>query len=96
VTAEARLYDRLFTRPNPGDEADGRDFTAFLNPASLEVVTDARAEPSLAGASPGSRFQLERLGYFAVDPDTTPDRVVLNRTVTLRDTWAKIDKAGGG
>ena len=59
----------------------------------MEVVSDARVEPSLAGASPGSRFQFERLGYFYVDPDTTPGRLVLNRTVTLRDTWAKIDKA---
>jgi glutaminyl-tRNA synthetase len=96
LTAEARLYDRLFTHPNPGDEPEGRDFTAFLNPKSLEVVADARIEPSLAGAAPGSRFQLERLGYFSVDPDATPDRLVLNRTVTLRDTWAKIDKAAGG
>jgi glutaminyl-tRNA synthetase len=94
LIAEARLYDRLFTHPNPGDE-DG-DFTALLNPKSLEVVPDARVEPSLAGAAPCSRFQLERLGYFAVDSDATPDRLVLNRTVTLRDTWAKIDKAAGG
>jgi glutaminyl-tRNA synthetase len=96
VTAEARLYDRLFTHPNPGDETDGRDFTASINPASMEVVPDARVEPSLAGASPGGRFQFERLGYFCVDPDATPDHLVLNRTVTLRDTWAKIDKAAGG
>ena len=96
VTAEARLYDRLFTHPTPADEADGRDFTALLNPASMEIVPDAWVEPSLAGAPPGSRFQFERLGYFYVDPDTTPDHLVLNRTVTLRDTWAKIDKAAGG
>ena len=72
VPAEARLYDRLFAHPTPSDEADGRDFTALLNPASMEVVPDARVEPSLAGAPPGSRFQFERLGYFYVDPDTTP------------------------
>ena len=90
--AEARLYDRLFTDPNPGDEAEGRDFTALLNPASMEVVPDARVEPSLRGAAPGTRFQFERLGYFSVDPDTTADRLVVNRTVTLRDTWAKIEK----
>ncbi len=92
VTAEARLYDRLFTRPDPGDESDGRDFTAFLNPASMEIVTDARVEPSLAGAKPGSRFQFERLGYFSVDPDSNAGHLVVNRTVGLRDTWAKIEK----
>ena len=91
-SAEARLYDRLFTDPNPGDEADGRDFTALLNPASMEVVPDARVEPGLSGAAPGSRFQFERLGYFCVDPDSTPERLVVNRTVGLRDTWAKIEK----
>jgi glutaminyl-tRNA synthetase len=95
VTAEARLYDRLFTRPDPGDESDGRDFIAALNPASMEIVSDARVEPSLAGAAAGSRFQFERLGYFCVDPDTTPERLVVNRTVGLRDTWAKIEKAPG-
>jgi glutaminyl-tRNA synthetase len=93
MTAEARLYDRLFTEPNPGDEADGRDFTAALDPASMEVVPEAWVEPSLAGAAPGSRFQFERLGYFCVDPDTTADRLVVNRTVGLRDTWARIEKA---
>jgi glutaminyl-tRNA synthetase len=96
VTAEARLYDRLFTHPNPGDEAAGGDFTTLLNPASLELVPDARVEPSLAGAPPGSRFQFERLGYFSVDPDTSPGRLVVNRTVGLRDTWAKIEKGAGG
>jgi glutaminyl-tRNA synthetase len=95
VTAEARLYDRLFTRPDPGDESDGRDFIAALNPASMEIVSDARVEPSLAGAAAGSRFQFERLGYFCVDPDTTSERLVVNRTVGLRDTWAKIEKAPG-
>jgi glutaminyl-tRNA synthetase len=95
VMAEARLYDRLFTRPDPGDESDGRDFIAALNPASMEIVSDARVEPSLAGAAAGSRFQFERLGYFCVDPDTTPERLVVNRTVGLRDTWAKIEKAPG-
>jgi glutaminyl-tRNA synthetase len=95
ATAEARLYDRLFTRPDPGDESHGRDFTEFLNPASLEVVPDARVEPGLAGAPPGSRFQFERLGYFCVDPDSTPERLVFNRTVTLRDTWARIEQSQG-
>ena len=95
VNAEARLYDRLFTEPSPGDESDDRDFTASLNPASMEVVADARVEPGLAGAPPGSRFQFERLGYFCVDPDTTADHLVVNRTVGLRDSWAKIEKVPG-
>ncbi len=90
VPAEVRLYDRLFTRPDPGD-----DFRASLNPASLEVVRDAVVEPGLIGSAPGTRLQLERLGYFCVDPDSTPTRPVLNRTVTLRDTWAKIERAQG-
>ena len=95
VTAEVRLYDRLFARPDPSDEGEGRDFTRAINPTSMEVVADARVEPSLAGAAPGSRFQFERLGYFSVDPDTTAERLVVNRTVGLRDTWARIEKAQG-
>jgi glutaminyl-tRNA synthetase len=95
LTAEARLYDRLFTRPDPGDEAAGPDFIAAINPASMEVVPDARIEPSLAGAVPGGRFQFERLGYFCVDPDSTAERLVVNRTVGLRDTWARIEKGHG-
>jgi glutaminyl-tRNA synthetase len=86
IGAQARLYDRLFTVPDPGD-----DFKARLNPASLEVVTGAVVEPGLAGARPGDRVQFERLGYFCVDPDSAPDRPVFNRTVTLRDTWARIE-----
>jgi glutaminyl-tRNA synthetase len=96
VPAEVRLYDRLFTRPDPGDEADGRDFIESLNPASVEIVRDARVEPGLAGAVPGSRFQFERLGYFCVDPDTAGGHLVVNRTVTLRDTWAKIEREASG
>ncbi len=88
VEAEVRLYDRLFSVPEPG--AGGRDFLEDLNPTSLEVIPDARLEPSLAGVEPGDRFQLERTGYFCADPDSTPDRPVLNRTVPLRDSWAKI------
>jgi glutaminyl-tRNA synthetase len=95
LPAEARLYDRLFAHPDPSDEAGGGDFTGALNPASLDVVPGARVEPSLIGASPGSRFQFERLGYFTVDPDTTAERLVVNRTVGLRDTWAKIEKRSG-
>jgi glutaminyl-tRNA synthetase len=86
LTAEVRLYDRLFAVPEP----DKKDWKASLNPDSVEVITDACVEPSLAGAPPESRFQFERLGYFCVDRgDARPGRLVLNRTVTLRDSWAK-------
>ena len=71
---------------------EGQDFTANLNPQSLEVLTGAKLEPSLRGASPGSGYQFERLGYFSVDPDTSDENLVFNRTVALRDTWAKIEK----
>jgi glutaminyl-tRNA synthetase len=91
VSAEARLYDHLFSRPDPG--VDG-DFVDDLNPHSLEVVNDARLEPSVAGLQAGDRIQLERLGYFCLDPDSTPELPVLNRTVTLRDTWAKVRDRG--
>jgi len=93
VGAEVRLYDRLFTKENPDDAKDDADFTSYLNPNSLEVLTSCRLEPSLAGAVPGSRYQFERLGYFCVDPDSSESRLVFNRTVTLRDTWARIQKA---
>jgi len=92
IEAEVRLYDRLFVVPTPGDDPEGREFTALLNPNSLEILTGCRLEPGLAGAKPGDRFQFERLGYFAVDPDSAPDRLVFNRTVTLRDQWAKIEQ----
>ena len=92
VDAEVRLYDTLFTCEDPNVVPEGKDFTANLNPNSLEVVRGAKLEPSLHGAAPGSRYQFERLGYFAVDPDSTPDNAVFNRTVALRDTWAKIEK----
>ena len=88
--AEVRLYDVLFTQEDPLDVPEGVDFTASLNPRSLEVLPDARVEPALAGASPGDRFQFERLGYFGLDPDATPAHLVFNRTVTLRDAWVKI------
>jgi glutaminyl-tRNA synthetase len=96
IDAEVRLYDLLFTRENPSDEAEGLDFTAYLNPTSLDVLNCAKVEPSLAGAAPGSRYQFERMGYFAVDPDSTPGRPVFNRTAMLRDAWAKIEKAQQG
>ncbi|HEY7790668.1 MAG TPA: glutamine--tRNA ligase/YqeY domain fusion protein [Vicinamibacterales bacterium] len=88
---EVRLYDRLFTVEDP-DGHDGRDYTDFLNPDSLEVLTGCKAEPSLAGSAPGHRCQFERLGYFCVDADTTSGHLVFNRTVSLRDTWAKIEE----
>jgi len=91
--AEVRLYDHLFTKENPEDVDEGADFAANLNPNSLQTLTDCRVEPSLAGAAPGSRYQFERLGYFCVDPDSTGEKLVFNRTVSLRDTWAKIQKA---
>jgi glutaminyl-tRNA synthetase len=91
VSAEARLYGTLFTDPEPLAH-EGRDFTEFLNPASLEVVPEVWVEPSLAGAPAGSQYQFERIGYFCVDPDSAPDRLVVNRTVTLRDSWAKMVK----
>jgi len=95
IDAEVRLYDKLFTKPYPGQVEEGQDFTANLNPNSLEVVTQAKLEPSLANAAVGSRYQFERLGYFCVDPDSTPGRPVFNRTVALKDTWAKIEKKAG-
>jgi glutaminyl-tRNA synthetase len=92
VEAEARLYDHLFLKPNPDDVEEGKDYTANLNPNSLEVVT-CQVEPSVVGAEVGTRYQFERLGYFCADPDSTPERLCFNRTATLRDTWAKIEKA---
>ncbi len=93
VAAEVRLYDHLFTKQNPEDVEEGRDFTANLNPDSLEVLQQCQIEPSLAEVTRGSRYQFERLGYFCVDPDRSSEgNLVFNRTVTLRDTWAKIQK----
>jgi glutaminyl-tRNA synthetase len=94
LQAEVRLYDHLFLQPNPGDVEDGADFKANLNPNSLETLRPCCVEPSLAGATPGSRYQFERQGYFCVDPvDSALGALVFNRTVSLRDTWAKIEKA---
>jgi glutaminyl-tRNA synthetase len=93
VDGEVRLYDTLFTRENPNEEDEGKDWIANLNPNSLETLAGCKLEPSLAGAASGSRYQFERLGYFCVDPDTADGRLVFNRTVALRDTWAKIEKA---
>jgi glutaminyl-tRNA synthetase len=91
VPAEVRLYNQLFNRPDP----DAGNFVADLNPSSLEVLTDCRLEPALAGSNSGEPVQLERQGYFCRDADSTPGRLVFNRTVGLRDTWAKVSGAGG-
>jgi len=94
LEAEVRLYDRLFVKPNPNDDKEGLDFRAYLNPGSLEVLKSCRVEPSLAVAPRGSSHQFERMGYFCVDSvDSTAESLVFNRTVTLRDTWAKIMKS---
>jgi glutaminyl-tRNA synthetase len=92
VNAEVRIYENLFTREDPNQTEEGQDFTASLNPKSLEVLTDCKLEPSLANPTAGSRYQFERLGYFCVDPDSKPGKPVFNRTVALKDTWAKIEK----
>ena len=92
LEAEVRLYERLFSNPNPDEAPKGRDFLANLNPGSLVVRTGCRVEPSLASARAGGFFQFERVGYFTVDPDTAPSRLVFNRSVSLRDSWGKIEK----
>ncbi|MFZ0314559.1 MAG: glutamine--tRNA ligase/YqeY domain fusion protein [Candidatus Korobacteraceae bacterium] len=92
IDAEVRLYENLFSNENPGDVPEGQDFTVNLNPNSLEILTNAKLEPSLADAKPGDRYQFERLGYFCADLDSKPGALVFNRTVPLRDTWAKIEK----
>jgi glutaminyl-tRNA synthetase len=91
IPVEVRLYDKLFTAENPNETPEGQDFTMYLNPKSLEVV-QGKAEPSLAGALPGDRYQFERLGYFCVDKSSRAERLVFNRTTELRDTWAKLQK----
>ena len=96
VDAEVRIYENLFSKENPNEVAAGQDFTANLNPNSLEAITHAKIEPSLANAAVGSRFQFERLGYFCIDPESKPGKPVFNRTVALKDTWAKVEKKQGG
>ncbi len=96
VTAEVRLYESLFTTANPNDESDGRDWREQLNPESLVTIPRAQVEAGTAKLPPGTRLQFERLGYFCVDLDSTPGAPVFNRTITLKDTWAKIEKAHGG
>jgi glutaminyl-tRNA synthetase len=91
IDAEVRLYDNLFAKENPGEVEEGKDFTSNLNPNSLEIVT-GKVEPSLREASAGARYQFERLGYFSVDPDSSADKLVFNRTIGLRDSWSKIER----
>ena len=93
LEAEVRLYDHLFTKANPTDETDGLDFKSYLNPNSLKILPSCKLEPSLTNAKPKNRYQFLRLGYFCVDPDSSEKKLVFNRTVTLHDTWAKIEKA---
>jgi glutaminyl-tRNA synthetase len=92
IDAEVRIYDKLFTKEDPNQVEEGQEFTANLNPGSLEVIAQAKLEPLLGNAPVGGRYQFERLGYFCVDPDSTPGRLVFNRTVALKDTWAKVEK----
>jgi len=93
IPAEVRLYDHLFKNPDPDDVPDGQDWKVNLNPSSLEIIHEARLEPSAAGSGPGARYQFERHGYFCVDKESSPDHLVFNRTVPLRDSWAKVEKA---
>jgi glutaminyl-tRNA synthetase len=94
LDGQVRLYDRLFVKADPLDTAEGESFLSHLNPGSLEVIEGCKLEPHLASVSGGGRVQFERLGYFCADPvDSAPGRPVFNRTVALRDSWAKIEKA---
>jgi glutaminyl-tRNA synthetase len=91
VKAEIRLYDRLFIKENPDETVEGKDYKDFLNPDSLKVIT-GHIEPSILRANQGDKFQFERIGYFCVDKDSTRDNLNFNRTVTLKDSWVKIEK----
>jgi glutaminyl-tRNA synthetase len=95
ISAEIRLYDKLFTRSDPGNLEEGESFLDILNPNSLEILTGARLEPSLAHAKLEDRYQFERVGYFCLDPDSTAEKLVFNRTLALKDSWAKIEKKAG-
>jgi glutaminyl-tRNA synthetase len=96
IDAEVRLYDKLFSKPDPNEVEEGQDFTSNLNPNSLEIVREAKVEPSLASPQVEGHYQFERIGYFCVDSDSTPGRPVFNRTVALKDSWAKIEKGQRG
>jgi glutaminyl-tRNA synthetase len=95
ISAEIRVYDKLFTKPDPSDFAEGGSVLDNLNPNSLEILSSAKLEPSLASATVENRFQFERVGYFTVDPDSAPGKLVFNRTLPLKDSWAKIEKKAG-
>ena len=92
IISEVRLYDNLLLKENADDVEEGRDFRSCINPNSLETLTSCRLEPGLSNVLPGERYQFERMGYFCVDPDSSDARKVFNRTVTLKDTWAKVKK----
>jgi glutaminyl-tRNA synthetase len=92
IDAEVRIYENLFTKEDPNEVKEGQDWIANLNPNSLDIISNAKLEPSLRGAKAGNRYQFERLGYFAVDPDSTSEALIFNRTVALKDTWAKVEK----
>jgi glutaminyl-tRNA synthetase len=96
VDAEVRIYENLFRKEDPSDGEEGMDVLDNLNPNSLEVIADAKLEPSLANAAVGTRYQFERLGYFCVDPDAKPGKPVFNRTIALKDSWAKVEKKQRG
>ncbi len=95
IDAEVRIYDKLFTKEDPSEVEEGQEFTANLTPSSLEVIAEAKLEPSLANAPVEGRYQFERLGYFCVDLDSRPGRLVFNRTVALKDAWARVEKKAG-
>jgi glutaminyl-tRNA synthetase len=95
VDAEVRIYENLFSKENPSEVEDGQDVLSNLNPNSLEVISRAKIEPSMSNAEPGGRYQFERLGYFCVDPDSKPGKPVFNRTVALKDAWARVEKKQG-
>ncbi len=90
--AEVRLYEHLFANPDPMAGIEPGNWKAALAPNSREILAGCKVEPGLAGAQPGSRYQFLRQGYFCLDPDSTPEKLVFNRTVTLKDTWAKVEK----
>jgi glutaminyl-tRNA synthetase len=92
ISAEIRLYGNLFAKADPYDLEEGQDVLDNLNPNSLEILTGAKLEPSLANAKLEDRFQFERVGYFCLDPDSTLGKLVFNRTLPLKDAWAKIEK----
>jgi glutaminyl-tRNA synthetase len=96
VDAEVRIYENLFIKENLAEIEEGKDVLDYLNPNSLQVIPHAKLEPSLTDAAPGTRYQFERLGYFCADSDSRPGALVFNRTVALKDSWAKVEKKQGG